>query len=392
MKKSIIILLIVLECLFFTNKKHFFFKENKQNEGTLAVYVDEEKVKSIPTDTSNYYFDDEKSSCSENAILKWDYTTWSPIITNASTFSHCEIYFKKCSININDTFIFAFSNKEDTFTIPCPGNYKFEAYGARGGNGYSTYLTTNYSLGGLGAYVRGNLFLDINTLLYINVGGKGEDTTTDKNSLGIINGGYNGGGTGRSWDNGNKYVHNGAGGGGATHIALKSGLLKDLKEERGSILLVATGGGGGGGHQGLDIGGYAGGLIGGNGFRKFWDLNTGGTQISGGKSDKENTEFEKGEDGEFGKGGNSSLKGGGAGGGAGYYGGAGGEWNSGGGGSSYIKDNTFTNSLMIDGEGYLWTTKKESYIGMPSFNDSSFMVGNNENGYVKITYLGCTKT
>lgn len=109
-----------------------------------------------------------------------------------------------------------------------------------------------------------------------------------------------------------------------------------------------------------------------------------------------------------------------SGGGGGYYGGEGGydvSWSpsGGGGGSSFIsghqgsnaiaKDSTISNiihtnqpihyskmsfkdSVMIDGEGYLWKTQKEEFTGMPTFDDLTTMSGNNNAGYAKITYLG----
>lgn len=47
----------------------------------------------------------------------------------------------------------------------------------------------------------------------------------------------------------------------------------------------------------------------------------------------------------------------------------------------------FTNTLMIDGEGYRWTDKKEEQIGTPSHSDNSIIMGNSENGYARITLV-----
>ncbi len=47
----------------------------------------------------------------------------------------------------------------------------------------------------------------------------------------------------------------------------------------------------------------------------------------------------------------------------------------------------FTNNLMIDGDGYRWTTKKEEQIGMPSHSDNSIIMGNSGNGYARITLI-----
>lgn len=49
----------------------------------------------------------------------------------------------------------------------------------------------------------------------------------------------------------------------------------------------------------------------------------------------------------------------------------------------------FTNTVMIDGEGYKWTTTKgTTSVGMPTHDGQSTMVGNSGNGYAKITYIG----
>ena len=47
----------------------------------------------------------------------------------------------------------------------------------------------------------------------------------------------------------------------------------------------------------------------------------------------------------------------------------------------------FTDTVMIDGEGYKWTDKKEEYVGMPSYLDNSIITGNTGNGYARITLI-----
>ena len=46
---------------------------------------------------------------------------------------------------------------------------------------------------------------------------------------------------------------------------------------------------------------------------------------------------------------------------------------------------------MIDGEGYKWTTQKETYTGMPTHDGTGTMKGNAGNGYARITYIGNDK-
>ena len=51
----------------------------------------------------------------------------------------------------------------------------------------------------------------------------------------------------------------------------------------------------------------------------------------------------------------------------------------------------FTDTVMIDGSGYKWTTQKGEYTGMPSHDGTGTMKGNAGNGYARITYIGETK-
>ena len=188
-----------------------------------------------------------------------------------------------------------------------------------------------------------------------------------------------------------------------------------------SRIMVAAGGGG--------SAGTAGGLFGYDGGGGY--DGKGGRQTGGGTAVSNHYYCGKGGQtaGSFGKGGNGGmnsdrsgegLTGGGSGGGGGYYGGSGGAGictgvTNGGGGSSYISghegciaiDSTstvnniipaenslhysgyfFTETVIIDGLGYRWTTEKEQEAtGMPTHDGSETMMGNPEDGYAKITYL-----
>ena len=108
---------------------------------------------------------------------------------------------------------------ESEFIVPRDGKYQIEVWGAQGGS-------LSGADGGKGGYSVGTIEATADTVLYLTVGGKG---STD----GV--GGYNGGGAGNE-----SY----AGGGGATHVALEPGLLKDIASNK--VLLVAGGGGGSG--------------------------------------------------------------------------------------------------------------------------------------------------
>ena len=69
---------------------------NKLTNDSLAIYIDDEKVNEIPTKESGYYFDREKSSCTNDAQVEWDSINWSPAISvkeeNKERIS-CNLYF-----------------------------------------------------------------------------------------------------------------------------------------------------------------------------------------------------------------------------------------------------------------------------------------------------------
>ena len=55
--------------------------------------------------------------------------------------------------------------------------------------------------------------------------------------------------------------------------------------------------------------------------------------------------------------------------------------------NSYSYTNfVFTNTKMIDGQGYEWTTQRLTQIGMPDFLSENTITGNTGNGYCVITY------
>lgn len=159
---------------------------------------------------------------------------------------------------------FDYTGGEQSYTAPVSGYYLLECWGASGGNGSSEYI------GGYGSYSQGIVKLKKDEVIYINIGGKGNSA-----SYSSINGGYNGGGTAYSPDE--DVVGSG---GGATHIASKSGLLKDLSEDINEILIVSGGGGGGYHYRSLynGKGGHAGGFTG----NISYDYTTGGRKYNSG--------------------------------------------------------------------------------------------------------------
>ena len=272
---------------------------------------------------------------------------------------------------------FEFNHAMQTFVAPSDGIYKLEVWGASGGNaGVSDYGYV-YS-GGRGGYATGLVTLSKGQKLYIVVGAKGGDMVKGSSALG----GYNGGGNSPTIPGSELLSPWGAAGGGATHIATAPGLLSTLSNQRDSVLIVAGAGGGANlrrDNYGEGNGGYGGGTTGGNGTSANhtngdYGLGTGGTQTAGGYyityTQGGVATNHTGDDysGGFGYG-----HGGQSGGGAGWYGGGGSSHGGAGGGSSYIGG--LTNGSTIAGNE-----------AMPTYDGTSTMVGNEGDGYAKITY------
>ena len=253
-------------------------------------------------------------------------------------------------------------------------------WGAQGGN--ATYSSNTY-LGGKGAYSVGEIYLNKDDVLYINVGGAGKTGSTSTN----VQGGYNGGGA-MSYNHSSSAFSIGSGGG-ATHIATSSGLLSTFSSNQNSLLIVASGGGGADYWNGnsdkpkqYGLGGSGGGIQGNPGTTTHGHvIGTGGTQTAGGTG---------GGSGSFGHGGNASTANpGGAGGGGGYYGGGGSADNAGGGGGSgYIGNSLLSNKHMTC---YNCTTSSDSDTMTNSTTDVSTTAttdyAKEGNGYAKITLI-----
>jgi len=303
------------------------------------------------------------------------------------------------------------------FTAPADGTYQIELWGASGGN-KGPYL------GGKGAYTSGYISLKKNQKLYVYVGGSGEKEDTP---------GYNGGG---SIASGSEPY--GSIGGGATDVRLVDGTWDNFNSLK-SRIMVAAGGGGANYRNvtseeesklyGSGNGGSAGGLVGYDGESEafqaphgesyksanFHAIGGGGTQVLGGTKKGYNNSLElisSAITGGFGFGTNQEQSAGGG----GWYTGSQSSSGGAGGGSSYISGHlgcqavnqnsasnsishkasseydsyVFSNTVMIDGEGYVWdsTTKPTQKRSMPNNGVTSIDGGNVGDGFARITYLG----
>ena len=264
---------------------------------------------------------------------------------------------------------FEYTGEEETYVVPQDGTYELETWGAQGGTAVDSCD------GGYGGYSYGQVELKKGDILYINVGGVGTCNVSSSSK-----GGYNGGGDALSRNN-----YKMCSGGGATHIATKSGLLKTLSNSTDSILIVSGSGGGSGstGSSCSSKGGSGGGISGTVPKNNCSDCGTrsGGTQTSGGRS-----RFGTGGFG-FGAGSTTSYS---VGGGSGFYGGAGDtyEWGATG-GSGYIGNSKLTNKKMYCYD--CTESSDESTKTISTTNVSEIPTENNAkkgNGYAKITLLG----
>ncbi len=274
---------------------------------------------------------------------------------------------------------FDYTGGEQTFTAPITGTYKLEAWGAQGGSGINTNQgSTNYVRnGGFGGYSSGEISILKNSVLYINIGGQGEDGTSTQDIGVKFSGGYNGGGNGLYY----------SGGGGATHIATKSGILSSLHNSINYILIVSGGGGGTSAHYlggGYCIGGSGGGIQGQAGYN-----GDSTTYLENGSSQTNGFSFGKGEDSQ-----NPSSGCATAGGGGGFYGGKSPtnfstSWNScSGGGSGYIG-----NTLLSKKGMYCYNCTESSEISTKTISTTctsatpTVNCSKQGNGYARITLI-----
>ena len=85
MKKQILpflILICLAIVLVISLLKENKIKEYNNEEIELAIYINDEETNSIPLKDSGYYYDREKSSCTNGAYINWDSISWSPVVQN----------------------------------------------------------------------------------------------------------------------------------------------------------------------------------------------------------------------------------------------------------------------------------------------------------------------
>ncbi|WP_438848980.1 glycine-rich protein, partial [Anaerocaecibacter muris] len=207
-------------------------------------------------------------------------------VSTSTTYNNKEGNVTGLALKKDDVFNYSYvNNKVYNLTLPA-GTYRLTVNGASGGGGYQNGA---FSAGlGQGGQTAGDLTLTATTTLYIVVGGKGADGKINTwQASSIAAGGYNGGGNSGQETNSDKNDE-GGGGGGATHIALVSGILRNLSSAANKDKVLIVGGGGGGTSFTRTAGkGYGGGGNGGVGYGGT-AAPGGGTQTAGGAGGRSN--------------------------------------------------------------------------------------------------------
>ena len=282
-----------------------------------------------------------------------------------------------------------------------PGKYKFELWGAQGGDSrYWNIKDIRPDSGGKGAYVSGTLFLQGIHKMFLYIGGKGEDQASYSGRV-VSKGGFNGGGNGGVDEYDDSFPESSAGGGGATDVRLAYG--DNLRELKSRIMVAAAGGGSSSINDTNDQQTYLsgnGGTLTGGWFSK--------NQIPGNQT---SGIFGKGQDGIsmdnsfYGAGGSTGGSGGG------YYGGITIDEQTkavshyevpGAGGSSYVSGFEGCNSVIDDNSDPPVHSGKSMHYSNLFFNDPSmkmfrardfldphgkFENGHSGNGVAKITVI-----
>ncbi len=268
-----------------------------------------------------------------------------------------------------DILNFGYIGAAQSVTLP-PGQYRLEAWGAQGG------YRSSSSKGGMGGYSVGELALDEETLIIVQVGGAG--------NTGGTAGGYNGGGKRGSYN----------GGGGATDFRIGTDSLL--------ARVMVAGGGGSDGASGK-AGGYGGGETGQSRTDNYGTGGYGGTQTGVSSSSWQTTSRpasttdKSGAYAGFGFGGNGITRSGGYGGagGGGWYGGSGaypdgsGDDDRGGAGGSgfvWMGKNAPSGYLLGAANHLANASTKAGNTAFPSPSGSS-ETGHAGNGYARITIL-----
>ncbi len=235
LRKYLVISIIIISISFilFHDRKKYLSEDN-----ILGVYINNELSDNYPSKDSAMF---QKAVCDDSSIkVTWDNDNWGLLISNLNKKVKCNLYF----YSGQTVFDFDYTGGEQTFIAPVSGTYKLETWGAQGGNTNTDFggITTS-RIGGSGGYSVGYFNLHTSKQLFLNIGQGGKSTPVDSSGSSakcFSNSTFNGGGSAYIYN----CVDSAGSGGGATHIATKSGQLHTLEKYKEQILIVSGGGGG----------------------------------------------------------------------------------------------------------------------------------------------------
>lgn len=393
-------------------------KENAFSKTSNGTYSNELKYVFYSNEVGEAFINEDYEFISSNCGAYINLRNGKLEISRSLRDATCTIELEEEIVNITTVFDTPGSAE---YKVRKAGYYKLEVWGAAGGD-------ANGTKGGYGGYSVGNInvcstcTIKPGDIIHVNVGGRGADGVYQgvySDGPNVLAGGYNGGGTSSNWPSSNYESWYIGSGGGATHIATRSGVLSTLSGNTNSVLIVAGGGGGASRTNGFcsdasSTGASAGGYQGSNSncqkvertYDETWSSSScwngytctnygvGGTQVSAGCENGTTSGC-----GGFGFGGSYNEVSERGGGGGGYYGGGSGRtgvWNSGkpmaaggGGGSGYIG-----NPLLSSKSMYCYNCTANSDVATKTIsttNASETPTANYAkigNGYAKITYIG----
>lgn len=345
---------------------------NPTNSSNACVTIDLGATYNLDEVAAWNYYPDNRAYYNNVISVSSNNSTWINIYSNFESETTQGKRINAYVINDNANYLFNYTGSSQSFTAPTSGYYKFEAWGASGGNN-----------GGLGGYTSGNIFLNENDSIKVYVGGQGGQSSSYSTTT-TFNGGYNGGGTARGPQGGQASRIWGSGGG-ATDFRFTGTSVNDR-------IMVAGAGGGNYSNPTVYKGGFGGNLFAGSGVNSLSNLSyggpgTGATQTSGGYHlNSSSTAVEYGQFGSAATGPNGDNYY--SGGGGGYYGGGNsGHVQSGGGGSSFISGFAGVNAIT-SASSTSPSNNTRHYSGKYFIGGNMISGLNTGNGKSVITYLG----
>lgn len=317
----------------YKSKENLYMQIIKPSEN--VVFVAAEETGKPRSGWGALYPDRSTFSVTENGVVSKD------------IYSDADFYYLACYLTAKDKYE---DNKVQKFVVTANGTYKLQCWGASG------IGQQNNDWGGRGGYAEGDCTLDMSKILYVCVGGKGNqynNPTTRYGKVGYYNGGgYGGGATSITTTLRYEGVRNGL------KSETEKGQLAEYVNHKDEVLLVA--GGGGGAEWSNQHGGAGGGDNGGtpktgttNNYTgaQCWCFGKGATQTAGGDAIGQDHACNGGEKAGFGYGGSAATNNDfGPTGGGGWYGGGGSPFAGvAGGGSSYGKtsDSPYSSTAPI---------------------------------------------